>query len=200
MSLWTFLKDRQESMSKIRNRDYEFSAELEDHPIGDQNIYRLYYINYHRIGERYGLGPDNIGMINIPFKPFMLPENMSREDAFKVLSYLTDYIEKTYDIEEGSYKSVSALNKLIDIDSLGFRRVDIDLDDKSDDVINLFTVSGRLLLFKNSEFYNKYFEWYSEGITLDEVRDIYSKCGVEFTNIEKNQVLINNIRVILRKI
>ena len=190
MSLWTFLKDRQESMSKIRNRDYEFSAELEDHPIGDQNIYRLYYINYHRIGERYGLGPDNIGMINIPFKPFMLPENMSREDAFKVLSYLTDYIEKTYDIEEGSYKSVSALNKLIDIDSLGFRRVDIDLDDKSDDVINLFTVSGRLLLFKNSEFYNKYFEWYSEGITLDEVRDIYSKCGVEFTNIEKNQVLI----------
>ena len=190
MSLWTFLKDRQESMSKIRNRDYEFSAELEDHPIGDQNIYRLYYINYHRIGERYGLGPDNIGMINIPFKPFMLPENMSREDAFKVLSYLTDYIEKTYDIEEGSYKSVSALNKLIDIDSLGFRRVDIDLDDKSDVVINLFTVSGRLLLFKNSEFYNKYFEWYSEGITLDEVRDIYSKCGVEFTNIEKNQVLI----------
>ena len=30
-------------------KDYEFNADLEDHQIKDQNIYRLYYINYHRI-------------------------------------------------------------------------------------------------------------------------------------------------------
>ena len=35
------------------NRDYEFEATLEDHPIGNQNIYRLYYVNFHRIGESF---------------------------------------------------------------------------------------------------------------------------------------------------
>ena len=27
----------------LRNRDYEFDAELENHPLGNQNIYRLYF-------------------------------------------------------------------------------------------------------------------------------------------------------------
>ena len=30
----------------LRNRDYEFDAELENHPLGNQNIYRLYFIDY----------------------------------------------------------------------------------------------------------------------------------------------------------
>ena len=132
MSLWTFLKDREDSISNIKNRNYEFKAELENHPLGEQNIYRFYFIEYHRIGENYGMGPDNVGVFNAPFKPFMLPGNMSRADAFKILSYFNDYVANNYELKGVSYKSVSALDSLLDIPSLGFRRININLDKDSD--------------------------------------------------------------------
>lgn len=178
----TAIKDSLFSWEAI-NRDYEFEAEFEDHPLGEQNVYRLRYVNYHRIGENYGMGPSNLALVDLPFQSFMLPNGMSRSDAFKVLSYLTDYLEKNLNLKECSLQSVELLNKTLDSDSLGFTRLNIFLD-RNADVIDLFTVSGRLLLFKESEYYKKYFEWYSEGVTLEEVQDIYSRCGREFNDID----------------
>lgn len=161
------------------NLDYEFETELEDHPIGNQDIYRLYYVNYHRIGERYTKKP-SVGRINWPCKPFKLPEGMTREEAFKVLSYLTDCIEKEEDTEMCSLKSVKLLDSILYLERLGFKRVK-EIDESK--IINLFTVSGRILLFKKCELYSKYFEWYVENVTLDEVVDIYAKCNMEFKDI-----------------
>lgn len=159
------------------NRDYEFEATLENHPVGNQDIYRLYYIDYHRIGL---IGSSNIGVINCPFKPFMLPNGMNREDGFKVLSYLTDFIEKREDTEPFSLKSVRTLDGVLNLERFGFTRVE-ENDEKK--ILNLFTVSGRLLLFKKSELYTKYFEWYTKDITLEEVKNIYNKCNMEFQDI-----------------
>ena len=163
--------------STQRNRDYEFEATLENHPVGNQDIYRLYYIDYHRIGL---IESSNIGVINCPFKPFMLPNGMNREDGFKVLSYLTDFIEKREDTEPFSLKSVRTLDGVLNLERFGFTRVE-ENDEKK--ILNLFTVSGRLLLFKNSELYTKYFEWYTTGVTLEEVKNIYNKCNMEFQDI-----------------
>ena len=163
--------------STQRNRDYEFEATLENHPVGNQDIYRLYYIDYHRIGL---IESSNIGVINCPFKPFMLPNGMNREDGFKVLSYLTDFIEKREDTEPFSLKFVRTLDGVLNLERFGFTRVE-ENDEKK--ILNLFTVSGRLLLFKNSELYTKYFEWYTTGVTLEEVKNIYNKCNMEFQDI-----------------
>lgn len=182
MSLKEKLQELKNNLQEdvFRNRDYEFDAELENHPIGNQKIYRLYYINYHRIGENYGMGPSNIGLIDWPCKPFMLPSGMTREEGFKVLSYLTDFIEKRDDVEVGSLVSVRTLDSVIRNKILGFERIEETNEDK---ILNLFTVGGRLLLFKKSEFYKKYFEWYVEGITREEVDEIYGKIGKEFKDI-----------------
>lgn len=161
-------------------RDYEFDADFEDHPIGDYNIYRLYYVDYHRIGEYYGRTGNNIGRINWPCNPFCFPNGMSREEGFKVLSYLADYIEKRDDIENCSLKSVMTLDSVLDLERFGFKRIKEDNDEK---IINLFTVSGRLLLFKKSELYSKYFEWYVENVTLEEVINIYAKYNMVFKDI-----------------
>lgn len=161
------------------SRDYEFTASLKDHPIDDQNIYRLYYVNYHRIGEYYGTH-NNIGMMNWQCKPFMLPNGMTREEGFKVLSYLTDFIEKKNDIETCSIKSVMTLDGILDLEKFGFIRVKEDNEDK---ILNLFIVDGRLLLFKKSELYSKYFEWYVENVTLEEITNIYAKCNKKFEDI-----------------
>lgn len=165
------------------NRDYEFDANLENHPIGNQNIYRLYYINYHRINEVCSKDSNNIGVIDIPYKPFMLPKNMNREDGFKVLSYLTDYIERVLELEPFSWESVKILNQVIDLERLGFTRVNIDGNSNLDSILDLYTVSGRLLLFKKSKHYSRYFEWYTKGVTFEEVKSIYESIGIEFYDL-----------------
>ena len=137
-------------------------------------------MNYHRIGESYGRQDNNVGMINWPCNPFMFPEGMSREEGFKVLSYLTDFIEKREDTEPCSLKSVRTLDGVLDLERFGFKRVKEDDENK---ILNLFTVSGRLLLFQRSKLYPKYFEWYVENVTLEEVTNIYTKYNMEFRDI-----------------
>lgn len=164
-----------------KNTAQEFEAELEDHPLGNQTIYRLYYINYHRMRNQ---NDNNVGVVDWPFSPFTLPDGMSRQDAFKVLSYLTDYIEQKFNLEPCSHKSVSALDNALNLERLGFKKLNISLDNDSTDVIDLFTVSGRVQLFKKSNHYQKYFEWYIDGVTLEEVKNIYNKCGIEFYDVD----------------
>ena len=175
------IKEKIMNYDNTSTRDYEFNATFDSHPIGNQDVYRLYYVNYHRIGEYAGRRDDNIGVLAWNSKPFMFPINMSYEDGFKVLSYLTDYIEKREDIKPFSLGSVMTLDNVLNLDRLGFRRVE---EENEDNILNLFTVSGRLLLFKNCNLYSKYFEWYSENVTYEEVVDIFSKCGIEFNDIE----------------
>lgn len=188
------------------SRDYEFDAELSDHSIGDQNIYRLHFMEYYRKIQYYGKNNKkfNVGIIDWSFKPFMLPNGMERNDAFKVLSYLTDFIEKSTGLEEGSFRSVRTLDNVLDLERLGFKRVEVDYPKDSSEVIDLFTIRGRVLLFKQSKLYQKYFEWYSEGVTFDEVKEIYNKCGIDFYDLipvikEKEENNSDEIKLVMEK-
>ncbi len=170
-----------QSFSCYPNRNFEFNAEIEDHPIGNQDIYRLYYVNYHRIREYDGCTENNIGLINWCGKPFKFPEGMTRKEGFKVLSYLTDFIERRPDIEKCSWKSVQTLNGVLDLERFGFIRVE---EKDINKIVDLFTVDGRLLLFKKmSEHYPRYFNWYVKNVSYWEVVRIYKRCGLEFNDI-----------------
>ena len=167
-----------------KKRNFEFDAELEDHKMDDKDLYRLYFMEFNRIGLPYS-SKANIEVVDWPYKPFKLPSGMTKEDAFKVLSYLTDYIEKDNNIAPASFKSVRILDDILNIERLGFKRIDTNLSSDSSDVINLFTISGRIRLFKKHKLYNKYFEWYKEGVTKEDVVEIYKNCNVEFYDLEK---------------
>lgn len=163
------------------SRNFEFNVDLEDHPIGTQDIYRLYYVNYHRIQEYEGRTDNNIGVINWCGKPFKLPEGMTRKEGFKVLSYLTDFIERRPDTDECSWKSVRTLENVLNLERFGFVQVD---ENNINKIIDLFTVDGRVLLFKKmSEHYPRYFNWYVEKVSRQEVVEIYERCGMEFQDI-----------------
>lgn len=189
------LEIREDILTKFSvNKDFEFDAVFEDHPIGNQNIYRLYYVDYHRIGQGYGMKNNNIGIINWNFEPFMFPNGMTREEGFKVLSYFTDVIEKKENIDVGSFKSVKTLDENIALGRIGFTKVKENDENK---ILNLFTVSGRVLLFKKSDLYQKYFEWYSENVTLNEVKEIYTKYNMEFKDVlfpEDKKVYIKTLK------
>ena len=83
----------------------------------------------------------------------MLPNGMERNDAIKVLSYLTDFIEKNKGLEEGTFRSVRTLDNVLDLERLDFKRVDVDYPKDFSEVIDLFTIRGRELLFKQSKLY-----------------------------------------------
>lgn len=83
----------------------------------------------------------------------MLPNGMERNDAIKVLSYLTDFIEKNTGLEEGTFRSVRTLDNVLDLERLDFKRVDVDYPKDFSEVIDLFTIRGRELLFKQSKLY-----------------------------------------------
>ena len=161
--------------SKIKNQEDEFDADLEDHPIGNQNIYRLHYYESHKRGPE-----GKYGVVDMYYKPFMFPSGMSREDGFKVLSYLTNYIEDKGNLKECSLKSVKTLNEVLDLERLGFTRVE---DYQEDDVIDLFTVSGRIKRFIKTKYYPKYFEWYTPLVSKEEIVNIYNKLNMTFTDL-----------------
>ena len=157
-------------------KNYEFKADLKDHmPNENSKIFRLYYEDYYRtpIGSIYG--------IDWPFKPFMLPDNMNMNDALKILSYLKDFIARLNDLDKNSYKTIKILDNVLNLERLGFKRDNISCEENY--IVNLFTVQGRLLLFKKSDNYKKYFNWYKENITFDEVKEIYQNIGIDFYDL-----------------
>lgn len=176
MDLKEKLLELRKKLVIIKEKETEkVNAILKDHPIDDCDIYRLYYINYHKTDG------DNFGTLYYPLEPFKLPNNMTREEGLKVLSYLTDCIETRDDVDECSIKSVNMLDDMLE--EYGFTRV----NDDNKNYIHLFTVTGIVPLFKHSKLYSYYFEWYRKNITLDEVLKIYSKYNMDF----KNPIWIN---------
>ena len=155
----------------------DFNATFEEHEPENQEYYRLHYINYHNINY----DSNRRGIIDWTYKPFKLPEGMLRKDAFKILSYLTDFIEQRDDIYQASWKSVGTLDGVINLERFGFQRLDFTPND--DEVIDLFTIDGRIKRFKDSKYYLKYFNWYTPDITKEEVEAIYQKIGLTFSDI-----------------
>ena len=48
-----------------------------------------------------------------------------------------------------------------------------------DGVVDLFTVEG-FNHFKNSDLYDRYFNWYEEATSQEEIQAIYDKLGLKF--------------------
>lgn len=171
---------------------------LEEFPIAIGDIYRLHYIKYYTFGKKYGYSIQEL--INWPCEAFYLPKGMKKEDAFKVISYLTDRVEEIESIEQASLKSVCKTDELLELEELGFTRAKRPSDDES--VISLFTIDGDFEKFKESKHYPRYFEWYTPNVSKEEVERIYSLCGIKFNDLQfdqKGQVMkfakIRNTRV-----
>ena len=143
----------------------------------NKKIYRLHYLyfNSYIFGE----------MHDYTCTAFMIPENFSEKDAFKVISYFFDHTQ----YETGEYRCCcETTEKLI---TTGFKQID-DVQNNEYDIVDLFSVisTDNGTLFKKSEYYKDYFEWYSFGVTKEEIEEIYSK---------NNMDLMSNPKKILKK-
>ena len=155
---------------------------------------RLFYVALEKF-TRYGSTETKLGQTFGVSSPFKIPKDMSIEDALKVISHLSEGIESELNIEPASERSVSVLSKVLT--DFGFEKVEgyyhghshavskynplskinITLPEceKIDGVIDLFTVGGDFRLFNKSNLQDRYFNWFTEGISKNEILEIYDK-------------------------
>ncbi len=138
----------------------------------DDSIFRFHFLGFNTIGKNYGL--DIKELVDWPYAPFMLPQKMSSQNAFLILSYLIKKIEDDLNLEECSQKAITILND--NLEKFHFKPV----YNFSGNVIDLFTISGNMNRFKKSEYYTKYFEWFTENIDYETVKNIYANYGYNF--------------------
>lgn len=138
----------------------------------ERSIFRLRFINFGKIGGLYGYNLKEL--IDWPYNAFNIPEKMNVEEAFIVLSYLVKKIEEDLKLEECSQLAVTVLNK--NLEKFHFKK----LPEYDGEIVDLYTVTGNMKRFKKSEYTNKYFEWFTEGVAAEEVKNIYFKYGYTF--------------------
>ena len=160
---------------------------------------RLYYAALEKF-RKYGSGDMMVGQTYGVSSPFRLPDEMSIEDACKVVSYLSNMVETENDIEPASEKSVIAVSNILE--NYGFRKVEskekghfhavstfvpfskiktaFPAGQPIEGVVDLFTVGGDFRVFKRSDMHDRYFDWYTENVTKQDVENIYKNIRREY--------------------
>jgi hypothetical protein len=159
---------------------------------------RLYYIALERF-SRYGSGK-RIGKTIGYSCPFKAPKGMTLKEACKVVSFLSELVEKDGTVKPASETSVQIVGSYLK--TLGFDKIDekskdyshrhaVSLDKKQalyiDDstiippqfvgTTDLFTVDGDIKLFEQSDLMDRYFDWFTGWVTENQIKDIYSRIG-----------------------
>lgn len=160
---------------------------------------RLYYVSLEKF-TRYGTGETKIGQTYEIYNPYRLPYDMTIEDACKVISYLSDKVEKENNLDPASKESVAMVDKLLGdygfkvvyteesghyhtvSEHVPFHKIKPGLDacKKMDGVVDLFTVGGDFKVFRSSEMNERYFNWYTEGVKKQEVVEIFKNVRQDY--------------------
>ena len=126
-------------------------------------------------------------------KAMILPNGMTIEDACKVVSFLSEKVAREYQYTLTSPNGVDMVSKyLVNLgfdtvscyksgyfhyhnDYKPFRKIKISNEEKG--VTDLFAVAVDFNVFKKSDLYDRYFDWFTSGVTEQEIKDIYERIG-----------------------
>lgn len=152
---------------------------------------RLVYVSietFHMTGSGQKIGK-TFGVSS----PFILPKGISLEESFKIISYLTEKVERENDIEELSEQSVALVSRLLE--NYGFKKVET--NDKGhyhsieeykifgkiateeckqiEGCVDLFTIRAEKNIFKRTELKDRYFDWFTPKVKDHEINSILNK-------------------------
>ena len=104
-------------------------------------------------------------------RKFKMPEGMTHDEVFLLISYLAQEGEKCMDIDDYSLAGMCYVDdRLIDF---GFTPVSE--KDTYEPVLELYFVNGDFAYFKNSVWYDKYFTWYHHNVKENEVAELKAR-------------------------
>ena len=122
---------------------------------------------------------------------FSLKEGMSMEDAYKIISFLSLKVERDYNLAPGCRDSVVRVCSILE--KYGFKVVSEEGKTnyhatltcpvskimlpliKVDNCVDLYTVDGNFDLFRRSNLYVNYFEWFKDNVKCSEFNQIINK-------------------------
>lgn len=163
-----------------------------------KGMLRLVYVEFVPYIDRYH---DTLrcGAFYVTSSAFELPKNMTMEQACKVVSYLSEKVEKENNLEPASNQSVRAVSHVLE--DYGFVRdeniapVYVHLTANKNyirkptmqktgiqGVADLITYGGDSGCFKRSDIYPRYFNWFVPGVKKSEIDTIYKDLDVKPSN------------------
>lgn len=186
-------------LKKLREEEFEKSLDTREVSLlasADFTIkfpkIRLFYVEMEKFYAQ-----DNTTKIGTTLdisKTLLLPNNMTMEEACKVVSYISEKVERENMLEPACFKSVSLTAK--ELEKFGFDVMEshkgaghyhyvsenmlfqkIRFSNSKEGVTDLFTVGGQFKTFKKSDMHERYFEWFTSGVTTQEIIDIYRRIG-----------------------
>ena len=167
----------------------------------DYKKIRLIFIDLSKF-YRYDSSQMRVGMTVGASSQFDLPENMTMKQACKVISYLSEKVEKEKEIEPASEESVMAVSNILEDYKFKklqetkptrihlvkkyrrFSKISVPCQAR-EGAVDLITFSGDEKCFKNSEMYSRYFDWFTENVTSEEIDEIYSNINHKEANLER---------------
>lgn len=163
-----------------------------------KGMLRLVYVEFVPYIDRYH---DTLrcGAFYVTSSAFELPKNMTMEQACKVVSYLSEFVEKKNNLEPASNQSVREVSHVLE--DYGFVRdeniapvyVHFTADKNYirkpamqetgiQGVADLITYGGDSGCFKRSDIYPRYFNWFVPGVKKSEIDTIYKNLDVKPSN------------------
>lgn len=163
-----------------------------------KGMLRLVYVEFVPYIDRYH---DTLrcGAFYVTSSAFELPKNMTMEQACKVVSYLSELVEKENNLDPASNQSVRAVSHVLE--DYGFVRdeniapVYVHFTANKNyirkptmqktgiqGVADLITYGGDSGCFKRSDIYPRYFNWFVPGVKKSEIDTIYKDLDVKPSN------------------
>lgn len=131
--------------------------------------------------------------------PFQIPNGLRLDEAYEMISYITDKIESQYNLEEVSIQSVQYVANLLS--DYGFKKLDAKKFNSSEGyfhkttritmlskvkcegvpeiqgIVDLMTVNGDIKCFDKSKMAERYFDWYTENVTDERFDELTNLVG-----------------------
>lgn len=202
MGLFSYLIDKNKNLANNKLQNEQFAPQSKEclnntNQVKQSSVIRLYYVALEKFSA-YGTNQAKIGQTHGISNPFKLPDGMNIEDALGVISYLSGKIEKENNLQHACEKSVDLTSKILS--DYGFEKIETDKKGhyhavaeyvplmqikatnfpackQINGAVDLFTVGGDFKIFKNTDLYERYFNWFKKGITRRDVEAIYKKIG-----------------------
>lgn len=131
-------------------------------------VFRIRFLSFETIGK--GKNATLKVKCDFPYLKFTMPQNMSAEDGFKVISYIKQNMTISEGLPENSFASARATDVMLN--TFGFTRV---FDDEKP-CVDLFVIEGN----KKQKLG---VEWFTENVEESEVKEIYEKRNLKFPRI-----------------
>ena len=154
---------------------------------------RLVYAGLEKFDSSLG---KKIGLTVAGSSVFLAPTGLRKNDIYKIISYICTKIEKDFNLEPASKKSF--IKTCEALEKFGFKKTDDCKEFKAHSLItptpfykikteieelpyctDLITYNENVRgLFKKTDLSARYFDWFVEGITLEDAKNTYYSHGL----------------------